>query len=109
MYDHNQTFVPDSFLALHSSHGRPLLPREEMEARHDLCEDTALHAAALLAAHVQDPADCADALRHCHDGLCATLGAFSAAESAWVVQRVAELQGWPQPAWLAEGRPAGSR
>ena len=45
MYDHNQTLVPDSFLALHSAHGRALLPRDEIEARYELCEDVALHAA----------------------------------------------------------------
>ena len=59
MYDHNQTLVPDSFLALHSVHGRPLLPRETTEARYELCEDLALHTAAFLAAHEQD-ADAAD-------------------------------------------------
>jgi hypothetical protein len=26
--------------------------------------------------------------------------AFAASEAAWVVRRVAELQGWPQPGWL---------
>ena len=101
MYDHNQTLVPDSFLALHSLHGRPMLTREATEARHELCEDTAAHTAAFLALHVQDP-DAADAaLKRCHDGLRADPSAFSPAEAAWVVSRVAELQDWPQPRWLA--------
>ncbi|MDQ6685738.1 MAG: hypothetical protein M3Z16_11485 [Pseudomonadota bacterium] len=108
MYDHNQTVVPDSFLALHSAHGRPLLSREEMERRHELCEDMALHAAALLATHVQDAADSGAALQRCHDGLRAEPSSFSAAEAAWVVRRVAELQEWPQPAWLDAGMPAAS-
>ena len=99
-YDHNQTLVPDSFLALHSSHGRPLLSRQDTEARHELCEDMALHTAALLAAHVQDAADAGPALQRCHDGLLAAPASFSAAEAAWVVRRVAELQEWPQPGWL---------
>jgi hypothetical protein len=104
MYDHNQTLVPDSFLALHSLHGRPLLTREATEARHELCEDTAMHTAAFLAAHVQD-ADAADtALKRCHDGLAADPSAFSPAEAAWVIRRVAELQEWPQPRWLEAHR-----
>ncbi len=103
MYDHNQTLVPESFLSLHSRHGRPLLPRDEMEARHDLCEDTAVHAAAFLAAngHGAGSASEADvALRRCHAGLVAAPASFSAAEAAWIVRRVAELQEWPQPQWL---------
>src|SRR6478672_8060075 len=48
-YDHNQTLVPESFLAIHSRHGRALRPRAEIEARHELCEDVALHATAFLA------------------------------------------------------------
>ena len=100
VYDHNQTLVPDAFLAIHSRHGRPILSRQETEARHDFCEDLALHAAALLAANHPDP-DRADAsLRQCLDGLCAAPAQVSQAEARWVTQRVAELQEWPLPAWL---------
>ncbi|MGH8796828.1 MAG: hypothetical protein ACREXI_07220 [Caldimonas sp.] len=102
MYDHNQTLVPDSFLDLHSVHGRPLLTREATEARYELCEDTAAHAAAFLGAHVQDPHDAGAALKRCHDGLRAEPSAFSPAEAEWVIRRVAELQEWPQPGWLDE-------
>ncbi len=108
MYDHNQTLVPDSFLALHSKHGRALLPRDEIEARFELCEDLALHTASFLAAHQQDPDGSDDALRRCHDGLRVEPAAVSAAESVWVIQRVAELQDWPVPAWLAAPSPAAS-
>ena len=101
-YEHNQTLVPESFLALHSRHGRALGSRAEIEARHELCEDVALHAAAFLAARHHDGDDTGAALQRCHGGLRAEAGAFSAAEAAWVVRRVAELQGWPQPAWLAD-------
>ena len=104
MYDHNQILVPDSFLALHSAHGRPLLTREATEARHELCEDTAAHTADFLAAHVQDPDDADAALKRCHDGLVADPSAFSPGESAWVIRRVAELQQWPQPAFLDDDR-----
>jgi hypothetical protein len=101
-YDHNQTLVPESFLALHSRHGRALRPRAEIEARYELCEDVALHAAAFIAARPQEGDDSGDALRRCHDGLCADPQAFAAAEAAWIVRRVAELQGWTQHDWLAD-------
>lgn len=101
-YDHNQTLVPESFLMLHSRHGRALRPRAEIEARHELCEDVALNAAAFLAARQQEGDDTGAALQRCHDGLRADPAAFAAAEAAWVVRRVAELRGWEQPAWLAE-------
>ncbi len=103
VYDHNQTLVPEAFLAIHAIHGRPTLSRQETEARHDLCEDLALHAAAFLAGHHPDP-DRADAsLRQCLDGLLAAPAQVSQAEARWVTQRVAELQEWPLPAWLATG------
>lgn len=100
-YDHNQTLVPETFLAIHSRHGRALRPRAEIEARYGLCEDVALHAAGLLATRHQEGDDTNDALRRCHDGLRADPEAFLPAEAAWVVQRVAELQQWEAPAWLA--------
>ena len=78
MYDHNQTLVPDSFLALHSARGRPLLPRDRMEQRYELCEDLALHTAAFLAAQQQDPDASDDALRRCFDGLCVELQCWTA-------------------------------
>ncbi len=99
-YDHNQTLVPESFLAVHSRHGRASLTRAAMEARHEICEDVALHAAALFAARHQDGDSTDDALQRCHDGLRADPAAFSEAEAAWVTRRVAELHEWPQPGWL---------
>jgi hypothetical protein len=101
-YDHNQTLVPESFLAIHSRHGRALRPRAAIEARHELCEDVALHAAAFLAARHQQGDDTGAALRRCHDGLRADPEAFAAAEAAWIVHRVAELQEWDAPRWLTE-------
>jgi len=106
-YDHNQTLVPESFLALHARHGRALRPRAEIEARHELCEDVALHAAAFLAERHAEGDDTGEALKRCHDGLRADPGAFAAGEAAWVVRRVAELQEWPQPAWLDDVDTAG--
>ena len=100
-YDHNQTLVPESFLALHSRNGRPLRPRAEIEARHELCEDVALHPADFLAARHPEGDDKSESLQRCHNGLRAGPEAFAPAEAAWVVRRVAELQDWEQPAWLA--------
>jgi hypothetical protein len=103
-YDHNQTLVPESFLAIHSRHGKALRPRAEIEARHELCEDVALHAAAFLAARHHEGDDTGAALQRCHDGLSADPDAFAAAEVDWVVSRVAELQEWPRPDWLSSDR-----
>ncbi len=99
-YDHNQRLVPESFLAIHSRHGRALRPRAEIEARYELCEDVALHAVEFLAARRQTGDDPGESLRRCHDGLRADADAFTAAEAAWVVRRVAELQQWEAPSWL---------
>ena len=101
-YDHNQTLVPEPFLALHSRHGRALRPRAEIEARYEICEDVALHTAAFMAARQHADDDAGDALRRCHEGLRADPAAFSAAEAAWVIRRVAELQEWEQPGWLVD-------
>src|SRR4029079_14285060 len=99
-YDHNQTLVPESFLALHSRNGRALRPCAEIESRYENCENVALHTAAFLAARHHEDDDTSEALRRCHDGLTADPAAFDAAEAAWIVRRLAELQAWPQPAWL---------
>ena len=101
-YDHNQTLVPESFLALNSRNGRPLLPRAEIEARHELCEDVALHAGAFLGARHQEGDDTSESLQHRHDCLRASPEAFAPAEAAWVVRRAAEPQDWAQPARLAD-------
>jgi len=71
MYDHNQTLVPDSFMALHSANGRPLLSRHDTEARFEICEDLALHTAAFLASRHQEGDDGDEALRRCRAGLAA--------------------------------------
>ncbi len=108
-YDHNQTLVPESFLLLHARSGRALRPRAEVEARHELCEDVALHAAAFLSERHPEGDDTSEALRRCHDGLRADPEAFVLAEAAWVVRRVAELQDWPQPEWLSDADGDGDR
>ncbi|MCE9657525.1 MAG: hypothetical protein K8R60_03130 [Burkholderiales bacterium] len=98
MYDHNQTLVPESFLALYARHGRPLLERKEMEARYESAELLAEQIAAVVA---NIPADDADAQR---EAMCAVEAGLLAdslqgreAEAAWVVARVAEICGWARP------------
>jgi len=98
MYDHNQTLVPDSFLALHVHHGRPLLDREAMEARHENAELLAQQVATVLA---NVPADDAAAQREALDAVKASLLADALAgsepEADWVVARVGEICGWAPP------------
>ena len=111
MYDHNQTLVPDSFMALFYRHGRLTMPRAELEARHETAEDLALHIAELFTARQLGPDDSADALRHCLDGLLAApAAAASRAEAVWTACRVAEILEWRLPdsiAAEAAQRPAG--
>ena len=99
MYDHNQTLVPDSFLALHVRHGRPLLERKEMEARHENAELLAQQAAAVLAnIPADDAAGWHEALGTVKASLLADALADSEPEAGWVVARVAEICGRAQPA-----------
>ena len=102
MYDHNQTLIPDSFMALYAVHGRPTASRAETEARYEFCENLAVHTAAFLATQPSSPEEVDELLRRCHRGLLGEPAAVSPAEARWVVCRVAELQEWPSPAWPAE-------
>ena len=71
-HDH-QIFIPDSFTALHATPGgRPTLPRAELIARYELCEDMAN----ALVEHCQ--------AIHFRDGV-----------DEIEVPRTAELLGWP--------------
>lgn len=100
MDEHSQIVVPDAFVALYLRPGRskPILPRQELAARHEFCEDLAQamveHARAMLfgAGLSED-----EVLRRCHRGLLAEGSGVSADEALWVVRRLAELLDWPQP------------
>jgi len=95
MYDHNQTLVPDSFLALHLRHGRPLLERKEMEARHESAELIAQQVATVLAnVPADDSAARREALGAVKASLLADALAGSEPEADWVVARVGEICGW---------------
>ncbi|NUZ07789.1 hypothetical protein [Piscinibacter koreensis] len=100
MYDHNQTLVPDSFLALYTRNSRPTLERRELEARYEACEDLALHVAELCRNRQQGVDDAPEALHHCYDGLIAPPLSTPRPEAVWVVRRVAELLEWPVPGWV---------
>ncbi len=104
MDDHSQILVPEAFVDLYRSPGRSrlALPREQIAARHELCEDLAQtmteHARTMLFSGglAED-----EVLRRCHAGLCAAEAGLAAGEAAWVVHRLAELLDWPQPRWPA--------
>lgn len=106
MDEHSQILVPEAFLDLYRSPGRTRLslPREEIAARHELCEDLAQamteHARAMLfgAGLAED-----EVLQRCFAGLRAEDAGVSAAEATWVVRRLAELLAWDQPD-LPEGQ-----
>jgi hypothetical protein len=98
MYDHNQTLVPESFLALYVRHGRPLLDRKEMEARYESAESLAEQIAAVVASvPADDPASQRDALGDVKASLLVELLREREAEATWVVTRVAEICDWAPP------------
>jgi len=81
MDNDNQIFIPDSFSTLHATPGgRPTLPRAELVARYELCEDMANalveHCQAI---HFRDGVDEAEALPQ---GLAGRAGGADAAASA---------------------------
>ena len=98
MYDHNQTLVPESFMALHVVNGRPVLGRAELEDRYETAETLALQIAAVV---VNVPADDddgqRDALRSVKSSLLVAPAQVDEPEAAWVISRVAEICEWNRP------------
>jgi len=95
MYDHNQTLLPESFLALYARHGRPLLERKEMEARYESAELLAEQIAAVVASvPADDAASQGEAMRAVKASLVADLLREREPEANWVVTRAAEICGW---------------
>lgn len=100
MDDSSQILIPDAFLALYRSPrtGRFTLPRDELAARHEFCEDLAQAlmepARTMLFSHgiAED-----EVLRRCGLGLFAEGSGVGAEEVAWVIGRLAELLEWSQP------------
>jgi len=100
MSDESQIEIPPSFMALYLAPGRqkPSLPRAELGARYELCED--------LAQMLTDTARNmefglgiteADVLTRCLQGLRVEPAVVTAGESTWVITRLAELLNWPAP------------
>lgn len=107
----SQIHVPDSFLALYSDPRRHRLtePVALVMARHELCEDLAqaLVPTALTQSHGGSVSEEA-VLARCHAALSQGDAGLNAAESQWVVQRLAELLNWPIPQFQTEGDSSAS-
>lgn len=105
MDDSSQIVIPESFIALYqSAPGRkPSLPRLELTARYELCEDLAtmlVDQAQTLQFKDDLPEDIV--LDRCLRGLQAASDTVSADEAVWVVRRTAELLNW---SWAPKGDP----
>lgn len=100
MSEDSQIVVPPSFVALFVPPGRikPTAPRETIAERYELCEDLAqvlVERAQIV--HFDTGADEAEVLRRIGRGLLAGQPIVGEAEAGWVVRRLAELLGWPDP------------
>lgn len=96
----NQIEPPQSFMAMYVTPGRtrPSAPQEVVLARYEQCEDMAT----LLAEQAQTIAfeenlSEKEVLARCQRGLQAKDGDFTEKEAAWIICRLAELQGWELP------------
>ncbi|MFN6995693.1 MAG: ATPase with chaperone activity [Aquincola tertiaricarbonis] len=111
MDDSSQIVIPDSFIALYqSAPGRkPSLPRLELTARYELCEDLAtmlVDQAQTLQFKDDLPEDIV--LDRCLRGLQAATDTVTGDEAVWVVRRTAELLNWSwAPKMESPPAPAG--
>lgn len=103
MYDENQTFVPESFTALHLDDRKRLtITKSELAQRSEFCEDLAnLMVDHCSTVHFRDGVDTGQVLERSLNGLLAPESGVSADEARWVAQRTAELLGWEWPSSLA--------
>ena len=100
MSDESQIVVPPSFIALYLQPGRsrPSLPREEIAARHEHCEDLANLLTEQASARLWELGLSEDiVLDRIRRGLLVGGTALPAAEAHWVICRLAELLGWQIP------------
>lgn len=100
MYDHNQLEVPPSFVALFIAPGqvRPSATRADIGARYEFCEDLANHLGEHARAQHHDLGISEDdVLDRVLLGLQAPTSGVDAAQARWVIRRLAELAGWPDP------------
>jgi hypothetical protein len=96
----SQIDIPPSFMSLYLAPGRtkPSLGWVDMAARYELCEDMAnmlTETAKSIGFSTGLPEG--DVLLRCLQGLTGPDAGLTAKESRWVVQRLAELLGWPAP------------
>ena len=106
MGEDSQLIIPPSFLALYLEphRSRPNASHAVITARYEFCEDLASmlteHAAEIKSSlHVTDD----DVLLRVWRGLCTPDSGVNAAEAQWVVNRLAELLGWPLPGEMGAG------
>ena len=98
MYDHNQLEIPESFMALFIEPGRqrPNASRTAIGVRYEFCEDLANHLVEYARAQHHDLGITeGDVLDRVRLGLEQPDSGVDAAETRWVVRRLAELEGWP--------------
>lgn len=99
MSDEYQIPIPPSFVAVHAdARGRLLLPRDDFRARYELCEDLAQALTERAEALKFDLGVTeADVLQRVGQGLQGPDAGLLAGEAVWVLRRLAELLGWPDP------------
>ena len=99
MSDESQIHIPPSFEAVYAdARGRLRVRRDEFRARYELCEDMAQMLVEHSQAQHHDLGLSEElVLQRTWRGLADTASGFSAAESQWVVTRLAELLAWPAP------------
>jgi hypothetical protein len=107
MSDANQIDIPRPFIELFIPRGstRPNEQRAVIAERYELCEDMAQ----MLTEHATQrkldlgvPEEMV--LERIHRGLVGEGSVVRAEEAGWVVCRLAELLGWPMPAWAVMPR-----
>lgn len=100
MEDIHQIPLPASFVALFIEPGqsRPRAGRAEIAARYEFCEDLAQHLTEHARARHHDLGVTEeDVLDRIERGLRAPDSGVDAAQAHWIVRRLAELAGWPDP------------
>ncbi len=100
MSEDSQIVVPPSFVALFVPPGRirPTAGREQIASRYELCEDLAqLLTEQATTKKWELGVTERDVLERFERGLRADGGVVNVDEARWVVRRLAELLGWPDP------------
>jgi len=99
----SQIVIPPSFIQLFVPEGktRPVELRDVIAQRYDLCEDMAqMLVETAREKHFSIGVDESEVLSRIHAGLESDASLVTAAESVWIVRRLAELLNWSLPAPL---------